>query len=203
MIEHIRGNLTQVLPTHTIIETGGIGYLLLISKPTYEALVPEEGRSAKVLTHQVIRETEHLLYGFASPEERNLFRLLINLVTGIGPKIALAILSGIPIETFKALVVANDAPALSKVKGIGAKTAERICVELRGKVGVADSWAAKAQSSVHDGPKHDTVLALISLGYQKSAAQKAVEESFIYLVKNGTENPQAEELLRTSLKALA
>ena len=130
-----------------------------------------------MLTHLQVREDAHVLYGFATPEERDLFLLLVNNVSGIGPKLALAVLNGITPVIFRGLVVAGDIAALSKIKGVGKKTAERIIVELRDKVGVSAAWeAASAAQALSPDEQHvnDAVLALISLGYKQVEAHKAV-----------------------------
>ena len=126
--------VVEVLPMRLIIEAGGVGYDVHIPLSTYDKL-PQPGAETKILTHLQVREDAHVLYGFATPEERDLFLLLVNNVSGIGPKLALAVLNGITPVLFRGLVVAGDIAALSKIKGVGKKTAERIIVELRDKVG--------------------------------------------------------------------
>lgn len=201
MIEFLDGELTEAFPTHAILNVGGIGYCVLIPISTYERL-PRPGTRVKILTHLVVREDAHLLYGFGTPAERNLFRLLVHHVTGVGPKIALAIVSGMPVEMFKHAVVAGDIAAISKISGVGKKTAERIVVELKDKLGVAAEWEASSSGnapSPGDLALHDAVLALISLGYKQVEAQKAVRQAL-----NGLkEPPAADELVRMALKILA
>ncbi len=141
MISFLRGTVAELLPMRLIIEAGGVGYDVHIPLSTYDKL-PPPGSEAKVLTHLQVREDAHVLYGFATAEERDLFLLLLNNVSGVGPKLALAVLNGITPVRFRGLVVAGDIAALSQVKGVGKKTAERIVVELRDKVGVSAAWEA-------------------------------------------------------------
>ncbi|MFZ4588735.1 MAG: Holliday junction branch migration protein RuvA, partial [Terrimicrobiaceae bacterium] len=134
--------------------------------------------------------------------ERDLFRLLLNHVTGVGPKIALSVLSGLPVEMFKSAVVAGDTGMISKISGVGKKTAERIVLELKDKVGVAAEWeasSAKNAPSPEDIRLHDAVLALISLGYKQAEAHKAVNAA----IKSGAEAKTAEDLVRQALKILS
>ena len=160
----------------------------------------QPGAEAKILTHLVVREDAHILYGFATNEERDLFLLLVNNVSGIGPKLALAVLNGITPVIFRGLVVAGDIAALSKIKGVGKKTAERIIVELRDKVGVSAAWeAASAQQGLSPEEQHvnDAVLALISLGYKQAEAHKTVRA-----VRDARPKATVEELVKEALKAM-
>src|SRR4029078_13433971 len=139
MITFLEGTLVEALPTQVVVGVHGVGYHVNIPLSSYDRL-PPVGQAIKVLTHLAIREDAHVLYGFMSSGERDLFRLLVNHVSGIGPKTALDVLSGISVTSFKAAVVAGEAGILAKTKGIGKKTAERIIVELKDKVGVAAAW---------------------------------------------------------------
>ena len=177
MIHHLSGTLAEALPTQIVIDVGGVGYHVLIPLSSYDKL-PPVGSQLKILTHLAIREDAHVLYGFVTPAERDLFRLLVSHVSGIGPKTALDVLSGTTVTSFKACVVAGDIAALSKIKGIGKKTAERIVVELKDKVGIAAAW--EAASAAHaptpeEARITDAVLALIALGYKQVDAHKAVK----------------------------
>jgi holliday junction DNA helicase RuvA len=176
MITHLRGHLAESFPNRAIVDVAGVGYEVHIPISTYDAL-PGPGQPVSLLTHHQVREDAQELYGFASSTERDLFRLLINQVSGIGPRIALAVLSGMPVDRFKACVATGDLVALSRIKGVGKKTAERIVVELRDKVGVAAAWQA-APGNVPPLESHamDAVLALVSLGYRQTDAQKAVHQ---------------------------
>ena len=196
MIARLRGPVLEALPNRLVVEAGGVGYLVMIPLSTYERLNPVLGSEVQLLTHLHIRETAHTLYGFASAEERDIFLLLIDRVSGIGPAIAMAILSGMPVTGFKQAVVAGEVALLSKIKGLGKKTAERIVLELKDKVGVGETWeVGPGQAS---GPAQDAELGLLALGYKQVAARKAVQQAT-------TENPQAaaEELIRLALRSMA
>ena len=200
MITFLEGALVEALPTHVVIGVHGVGYHVFIPLSSYDRL-PPVGQQIKILTHLQVREDAHVLYGFMSAAERDLFRLLVNHVSGIGPKTALDVLSGSSVAMFKANVVAGDVSSLSKVKGIGKKTAERIIVELKDKVGIAAAWeAASAAHAPTPQEAHvkDAVLALISLGYKQVDAHKAVKQA---LEKGGTAQ-SSEDLVRSALKLL-
>lgn len=155
----------------------------------------------KLLTHFVVREDAHLLFGFVTASERDLFRLLVQHVTGVGPKLALAVLSGMSVGQFKAAVVNGDISTLSKISGLGKKTAERIILELKDKVGVAAAWEIAASGRNDQQAKgNDAVLALLSLGYKQVEAQKTVRE---ILLEAKTEAIDTAELVRRALKLLA
>jgi Holliday junction DNA helicase RuvA len=199
MISFLQGKVVEVLPMRLIIEAGGIGYDVHIPLSTYDRL-PQPGTEFKILTHLIVREDAHILFGFATSEERDLFLLLLNNVTGVGPKLALAILNGITPVMFRGLVVAGDIASLSKIKGVGKKTAERIIVELRDKVGVSAAWeAASAQQGLSPEEQHvnDAVLALISLGYKQAEAHKVVRS-----IRDALPKSTVEELVKEALKTL-
>jgi holliday junction DNA helicase RuvA len=198
MISFLCGRLIDALPTQVTVEVQGIGYEVLIPLSSYDKL-PPLGQEVKLLTHLAVREDAHTLYGFMSTAERDLFRLLINTVSGIGPKIALNVLSGISVISFRGAVANSDIKALSQISGVGKKTAERIVVELRDKVGAAGAWeAASAQRafSAEDQKVNDAVLALMALGFKQVEAHDAVRK-----VQAGL-GPQAtiEDLVRACLK---
>lgn len=200
MIEFLEGELVEAYPTHAVVSVAGIGYRVLIPLSSYERL-PAPGGKLRILTHLVVREDAHVLYGFGGASERDLFRLLLHHVNGVGPKIALAIVSGMPVELFKASVVSGDIAAISKISGVGKKTAERIVLELKDRVGVAAEWeAASALNAPSPGDRavHDAVLALISLGYRQVEAHKAIKQSC-----GGKEGLTADEIVRLALKVLA
>ncbi len=201
MIAFLEGILAEALPTQIVVNVQGVGYQVMIPLSSFDKL-PAPGAAVKILTHLAVREDAHILYGFFTAGERDLFRLLLHHVTGVGPKIALSVLSGLSVEFFKAAVVAGDIGAISKISGVGKKTAERMVLELKDKVGVAAEWAA---SSAKNAPSetdihfHDAVLALISLGYKQVEAHKAVRR---VIDVSGTTLP-AEELIRQALKILS
>lgn len=199
MITHLRGRLAQANPTQAVVDVNGIGYEVTIPLSTYDRL-PPAGRDVELLTQLVVREDAHELYGFASSEERDLFRLLIQRVSGIGPKTALAVLSGTPVPTFKGAVVNGDVKALASIKGVGKKTAERMIVELKDHVGVAGAWeAASARHALppEEQKVNDAVLALISLGWKQVEAHKLVRAA---LDRLGPAT-EVEALVRDALRA--
>ena len=200
MITFLDGKLVNALPTQAIVDVGGVGYEVFIPLSSYDKL-PPVGQPVRILTHLVVREDAHVLYGFMAPAERDLFRLLVNNVSGIGPKLALAVLSGMSVTSFKAAVVNSDFAAISKISGLGKKTAERIVLELKDKVGVAAAW--EAASAAHaptpeQEQANEAVLALIALGYKQADAHKAVHD----LQQKG-EGKSAEELVKLVLKKVA
>jgi len=199
MITYLEGILREILPTQVVIEVHGVGYEVFIPLSSYDRL-PPPGQSVRLLTHLQVREDAHLLYGFASSEERDLFRLLVNRVSGVGPKLALAVLSGMDVVRFKAAVVESDIASISKISGLGKKTAERIVLELKDKLGVAAAWEAASASKAPTEEarvSNDAVLALIALGYKQVNAAKAVRE-----VMQGQTSLGTEELVREALKLL-
>lgn len=198
MISFLHGRLVEALPTQVTVEVHGLGYEVLIPLSSYDKL-PQPGQEVRLLTHLAVREDAHTLYGFMSLPERELFRLLINTVSGIGPKIALNILSGISVTAFRGAVANADLKALSQISGVGRKTAERIIVELKDKIGAAGAWeAASAQRALspEDQKVNDAVLALIALDYKQVEAHNAVRKAQASL------GPQAtvEELVRACFK---
>ncbi|PYJ52613.1 MAG: Holliday junction branch migration protein RuvA [Verrucomicrobia bacterium] len=200
MITFLDGKLVSALPTQAIVDVGGVGYEVFIPLASYDKL-PAVGQPVRILTHLHVREDAHVLYGFMTPAERDLFRLLVNNVSGIGPKLALAVLSGMSVKNFKAAVVNSDITSLSKISGLGKKTAERIVLELKDKLGVAAAW--EAASTMHaptpeQEQANEAVLALIALGYKQIDAHKAVRE----LQEKGEANA-AEDLVKLALKRMA
>jgi len=200
MISFLDGELVEALPTQVVILVQGVGYLVHIPLSSFDRL-PAPGGRVRLLTHLVVREDAHLLFGFLTSAERDLFRLLIQHVSGVGPKIALALLSGMSVGQFKAAVVNGDLNALAKISGLGRKTAERIILELKDKIGVAAAWElAAAGRNDKQAKGNDAVLALLSLGFKQIEAQKAVRE---ILSSQKTDDINTEELVRQALKLLA
>jgi holliday junction DNA helicase RuvA len=200
MITFLDGRLVSALPTQAIVDVNGVGYEVFIPLSSYDKL-PPAGQPIRILTHLTVREDAHVLYGFMTVAERDLFRLLVNNVSGIGPKLALAVLSGMNVTSFKSAVVNSDIAAISKISGLGKKTAERIVLELKDKVGVAAAW--EAASAAHaptpeEEKANEAVLALIALGYKQIEAHKAVRD----LQADG-EAKSAEELVKLALKKMA
>jgi Holliday junction DNA helicase RuvA len=173
----------------------------LIPLSSYDKL-PPVGESLRILTHLHVREDAHILYGFMTPPERDLFRLLVNNVSGIGPKLALAVLSGMSVDRFKAAVVNADTASLSKISGLGKKTAERIVLELKDKLGVVAAWeAASAEHAPtpEQSQANEAVLALIALGYKQVDAHKTVRD----LQEREPSIKTAEDLVKNALKRMA
>src|SRR3954470_7214305 len=141
MIAFLEGKLVNSLPTQAAIDVNGVGYEVFIPLSSYDKL-PPPGQPVRILNHLHVREDAQILYGVMSLAERDLFRLLVNHVTGIGPKLALAVLSGMSVNHFTSAVVNSDVASLSKISGLGKKTAERIVLELKDKLGVAAAWEA-------------------------------------------------------------
>jgi Holliday junction DNA helicase RuvA len=198
MITFLRGKLIEALPTQVVVEVHGIGYEALIPLSSFDKL-PPAGQDVHLLTHLVVREDAHILYGFITSQERDLFRLLINNVSGIGPKTALSVLSGMSVTTFRGAVGSQDVKALSRISGVGKKTAERIVVELKDKVGEAGAWEASSAQrglSAEDQKVNDAALALMALGYKPVEAHEMVRAA-VAVVGTGV---TADQLVRASLK---
>jgi len=198
MITFLRGKLVDALPTQVTVDVQGVGYEVLIPLSSFDKL-PQPGHDVHLLTHLAVREDAHVLYGFMSSAERDMFRLLIHTVSGIGPKIALNVLSGMNVTALRGAVANGDVKALSQVSGVGKKTAERIVVELKDKIGAAGAWeaaSAKHALSETDQKLNDAVLALIALGFKQIEAHDAVRAAQALL------GPQAavEDLVRAALK---
>jgi holliday junction DNA helicase RuvA len=174
MITFLDGELVEKDPTRIVLDVNGVGYEVSIPLSTYDRL-PEAGARCRILTYDCVREDAHTLFGFATNDERRMFLLLID-VSGIGPKTAVTALSGVPVRDLKAAIVNADVKRLSSISGIGRKTAERIVVELRDKLGAGEAIEAVAPADVPaDGRLRDALLALVSLGYKQADARKMVE----------------------------
>jgi Holliday junction DNA helicase RuvA len=198
MIAFLRGTLVEALPTQVTVESQGVGYEVLIPLSSFDKL-PTPGNEVKLLTHLVVREDSHTLYGFMSASERELFRLLIDTVSGIGPRTALNVLSGISVAAFRGAVANGDLKALSQITGVGKKTAERIVVELKDKIGAAGAWEASSAQrglSPADQKLNDAVLALLALGFKQLEAHDAVRKAQSALSPAAT----VEELVRACLR---
>jgi Holliday junction DNA helicase RuvA len=196
MIARLRGRVLEAYPNRLVVDVQGVGYEVLVPLSTFDRLHAVEGLEVDLRTHLHIRETAHTLYGFASEEERDVFLMLIERVSGIGPAIAMAVLSGLPVAKFKSCVVAGNVVELSRIKGLGKKTAERIVLELKDKVGVTDTWQDAAAGAVSPSAA-DAELALIALGYKQVDARKAVRK-----VLEEHEGAAVEVLVRGALRAL-
>ena len=172
MIGRLTGQLVAKQPPQIIIDVGGVGYEVDVPMSTFYAL-PATGERVQLMAHYVVREDAHLLFGFATNDERAAFRQLIK-VTGIGPKVALAVLSGLSVAELNQAVALQDVKRLTRVPGIGNKTAERLLLELKGKV-VASAAGAGAAPAVAS-PADDVVNALLALGYSEKEAAAACRD---------------------------
>jgi len=185
MIAFIQGTLAEATPLHAIVEIGGFGYEVNIPVTTAEKL-PAPGAKVKLHTHVIYREDAQTLYGFATAAERDFFRLMIEHVTGIGPKSALTIMSKLSLAVLESTIRSGDVATLAKCPGIGKKTAERLVVELKGKVGggsaaIASGAAPTAAETSSDNRHRDAVLALTALGYKAATADEAVRRAALAL----------------------
>ncbi len=196
MIARLRGKVIEAYPNRLVVDVHGVGYEVSVPLSTFDRLHAVEGLEVDLRTHLHIRETAHTLYGFATEEERDVFLMLIERVSGIGPAIAMAVLSGLPVARFKSCVVAGNVAELSRIKGLGKKTAERIVLELKDKVGVTDTWQDAAAGAVSPSAA-DAELALIALGYKQVDARKAVRK-----VLEEDAGAAVEALVRGALRAL-
>lgn len=175
MITFLEGIIEEKQPTHAVMNVGGVGYEVIIPLSSYDRL-PATGERCRLLTHDHVREDVHQLFGFMMPEERRVFLLLLN-VSGVGPKTALSVLSGMTVRELKVAITSGDVKRLSSISGIGKKTAERMVVELRDKFGAGEVMEAASSGNVPPEAEikmRDAVLALISLGYKRSEAQDMV-----------------------------
>jgi Holliday junction DNA helicase RuvA len=201
MITSVSGILVSATPLAAVIETGGLGYEIHIPVTTAERL-PQPGQTAKLHTLAVYREDSQTLYGFATAEERDFFRLLVEKVTGVGPKMALSVMSKLSLATLKSAIASGDVGLLAKCPGIGKKTAERLVIELRDKLNPAElgtvvsgKTPGEAAASGTDSRVNDAVLALTALGYKAADADKAVRQAWIALGPTAT----TEALIKKAL----
>ena len=204
MIAYLEGKLVEKNPTHLILEVNGVGYSVNIPVSSY-ADIGEIGQTVKVLTYQYVREDELRLYGFSSRQEKELFELLIS-VNGVGPRLSLGILSSISVEDFQRSILGEDLDVLIHISGVGKKTAQRLIVELKEKLGKVDLGVEKGIEVEEriDVPVDEAVLALVSLGYNKLDARKAVQlvmsEANLKVNSETEESLPVEELIKRALK---
>lgn len=200
MIASISGTLAAATALMAVIETGGLGYEVHIPVTTAERL-PGLGQPVKLHTFAVYREDAQTLYGFATAEERDFFRLIVEKVTGVGPKLALSVLSRLSLASLKGAIVAGDVALLSKCPGIGRKTAERLVMELRDKLHPSELGPAAASAGAPhpvasgEGKVRDAVLALIALGYKPAEADQAIRQALVALGGSAT----TEALIKRAL----
>ena len=194
MIGAVRGRIASKAPPQLTVDVGGLGYELEAPMSTFFHL-PPVGAEVSLLTHLVVREDAHVLYGFATEEERRLFRSLIR-VSGVGPKIALALLSGMSVAAFTGCVQSGDVAALTRVPGVGRKTAERLIVEMRDRLAPVPPMAAFATAPAAASPESEAYGALVALGYRPAEATRLLKA-----VEPGTYT--TEELIRRALQGAA
>jgi Holliday junction DNA helicase RuvA len=195
MIAHLRGKLLAKHPNQAVVETAGVGYDVTISVPTYSDL-PAVGTEIALHIHTHVREDQIALYGFLRPSEKLLFEKLIT-VSGIGPKLAITVLSGMAAHDVVGAIRGNDVARLTRIPGIGKKTAERMVLELRDKVPEAGAAASPAVSTM-SAVEEDVLSALVNLGYQRVPAEKALAA----VVKNG-KSGSFDAMFREALAALS
>ena len=196
MIVFLDGVLAEKEPTRVVVDVGGVGYEAAIPLSSYDRL-PAAGQRVRILTVPVVREDAHLLFGFMTAEERELF-LLLTSVNGIGPKLGLAVLSGLSVRDLKAAIAAGDVKRLSGISGIGKKTAERLVLEMRDKLGkgdLAEALTADRAAGPADAKLRDAYLALVSLGYKPADAQRMVKDVAVQIAPDSS----LEDVLRKVL----
>jgi Holliday junction DNA helicase RuvA len=193
MIDYIKGTVTLITPTFLTIETGGVGYLINISLTTFARL---EGKNDyKILVHEVIREDSHQLFGFADKGERDIFRLLIS-VTGVGASTARMMLSSLSPGEIEKAIIGSDVNLLKSVKGIGLKTAQRIIVDLKDKVG-KQTGAGEIFSFSDNTKREEALSALVMLGFAKGAVSKVLDK-----IVREEKNLSVEDMIKRALKNL-
>jgi Holliday junction DNA helicase RuvA len=194
MIGAVRGRIASKTPPQLTVDVGGLGYELEAPMSTFFHL-PAVGEEVRLLTHLVVREDAHVLYAFATEEERRLFRSLIK-VSGVGPKIALALLSGISVPAFVRCVGSEDIATLTRVPGVGRKTAERLIVEMRDRLAAPPAAGAAGTGAAGASPEGEAYGALVALGYRPAEATRLLKA-----IGPGTHS--TEELIRRALQGAA
>lgn len=195
MIEYIEGHLEEKTPAYVVVDCGGVGYFINISINTYTRIKDLE--KYRVFVHQVIREDMHLLFGFADVEERKIFRHLIS-VSGVGANTARMILSSLSPSDVQNAILSNNVPVLQAVKGIGGKTAQRIIVDLKDKIGKSDPLMEDGFRVPVNRLREEAVMALIMLGFNKLASEKVIDK----ILSGQKEATTVEELIKQALKNL-
>ena len=196
MIEHLSGELIDKNPTKAIISAGGVGYGVHISLATYEAL-PAVGQRAAIHVHLSVREDALTLFGFSTTAERDMF-LLLTSVSGVGPKIAIGILSSTGIDVLRESISRGNSAALTRLPGIGKKIAERIALELRDKIGAIESGGQFGGGGIE--VREEALAALVALGYNRQAAERAIRGA----LKGGPDaEASVEALIKAALKQMA
>ncbi len=197
MYDFLSGKIVRKDATRLVLEVGGVGYDLAIPLSTFHSL--GSAAEARIWTHLVVREDAHQLFGFKTQDERNIFRLLLS-VSGIGPKMSLAVLSGMGIAELRKAIIQGSIPTLTSISGIGRKTAERLIIELREKILLLESHEkVSVPGPLKDEERlvEDSLEALVSLGYRRPEAKQAVQK---VLAEKGSGTLSIEDLIRASLK---
>lgn len=196
MIAYIRGTLAEKEPTRVVIEAAGVGYELTIPLSTFDRL-PKTGAEAKLLACHCVREDDETLFGFATEAEKAMFAKLTS-VSGVGPKIAIAILSGSSIGELSLAIASGNAKRISSIKGVGKKTAEKICIELKDKVNAIEALAATGRGGKGEVSPvlRDAILALSALGFNEEAANKMVSQ----VIAAHPDAKDTETIIRFALK---
>lgn len=177
MIDYIKGSIAELNPAFVVIDNHGVGYMMHISLSTFDSLSKAKQGEAMLYVYEAIREDAHLLYGFATKKEREAFMLLIS-VSGVGPNIARMVLSSMSVEEFSQAIAGNNVAMFKSVKGVGGKTAQRIIVDLKDKIKLADDTLLH-QTGTATGEVYDEALAaLVMLGFSQQASQKALKSLF-------------------------
>ena len=200
MYEYIEGKITEVNPAFAVVEAGGVGYYVNISVYTYSML--ELNSSQKILIHLVIREDAHVLYGFSTEKERQLFRHLIS-VSGVGANTARLILSAYSPDEISTAISRENARLLESIKGIGAKSAQRIVIDLKDKI-AKDAYIIEEKYTIsHNTLYNDALTALTSLGFNRKVAEKALDKAYTGIKENKPDSAlTVEGLIREALKLL-
>ncbi len=193
MIDYIKGTITQINPTFIALETGGIGYFINISVNTFSKL--ESKSEVKILIHEVIREDSHQLFGFADSPERDIFRLLIS-VTGVGANTARMMLSSITPDEIEKAILGSDVNILKSIKGIGLKTAQRIIVDLKDKLG-KHAGSGEIFAFSDNTSREEALSALVMLGFAKNAVSKVLDK-----IVREEKNLTVEDMIKRALKNL-
>lgn len=196
MFEYIQGKVVSRHPTHVVIETGGVGYFLHITLHSYDRI--EEGKDQKIFTWLNVREDAHLLWGFMDPVEREVFLSLIS-ISGIGPNTARLILSGMTPEECKQAILTDNELAFKQVKGVGPKTAKRVIIELKDKILKIGGDTVIKGGSDKFIPMGEALAALVTLGFVKAHAEKALQQ----VVKTEGKDLPTETLVRMALRLLS
>ncbi|MBQ1781209.1 MAG: Holliday junction branch migration protein RuvA [Bacteroidales bacterium] len=196
MINHVKGTIEEVNPAYVIVETsGGVGYIINISLATFSQI--KDQKEVKLLTHFIVKEDAQVLYGFATEEERELFKLLIS-VNGIGPNTSRLILSSMSVGEVLNAIATEDVKTIQSVKGIGTKTAQRVVIELKDKAKKA-SWADATKINVaYNNNKYEALSALVALGFPKNNAEAVLDK----IIKAEGIQLTVEELIKKALKLL-